>query len=153
MALMRRQDVWDPFRELEEISNRFNRLFGPMMRPGEIGGESLAEAAWVPSCEVSEDDKQYRIRLELPEVDKDNVHVTLHNGMLSVRGERKEEKEDKGRRYHRRELRYGSFVRQFTMPNDIDESKVEANFKDGMLTVTVARATGKQAKVKEIAIQ
>lgn len=152
MALMRLQDVWDPFRELEEISNRFNRLFGTTKRTGDGEREALAKAEWVPLCEISENDKEYRIRLELPDVNKDDVHVTLENGVLSIQGERKEEKEEKGHRYHRRELSYGSFLRQFTMPGDIDEAKVDASFKEGMLTVTVGRAPAKQAQAKEIAI-
>jgi HSP20 family protein len=151
MALMRLQDVWDPFRELEEISNRFNRLFGTK-RAGDGEREILAKAEWFPSCEISESDKEYRIRLELPDVNKDDVHVTLENGVLSIQGERKAEKEEKGYKYHRRELSYGSFLRQFTMPGDIDEANVDATFKDGMLTVAVGRTATKEAKAKEIAI-
>lgn len=151
MALMRLQDVWDPFRELEEISNRFNRLFGPR-KAGDGEREVLAKTEWIPSCEISENEKEYRIRLELPDVNKDDVHVTLENGVLSIQGERKAEKEEKGYQYHRRELSYGSFLRQFTMPNDIDDTNVDATFKDGMLTVTVGRTATKETKSKEIAI-
>lgn len=151
MALMRIQDVWDPFRELEEISNRFNRFFGTV-RSGNGEREGLAQAEWTPACEVSENEKGYQVRLELPNVNKDDVHVTLENGVLCIQGERREEKEEKDRKYHRRELRYGSFLRQFTMPDDIDEANVDASFKDGMLTVTVGRTATQQAKTKEIAI-
>jgi HSP20 family protein len=152
MALMRRQEVWDPFRELEEISNRFTRLFEMAKWPGDGERETLAKAGWFPPCEISEGEKEYRIRLELPDVNKDDVQVTLEDGLLSIQGERKEEKDEKGRKYHRRELKYGSFLRQFTMPNDIDEAKVDASFKNGILNVTVGRTATKRAATKEIAI-
>jgi HSP20 family protein len=150
---MRLQDVWDPFRELEEIGNRFNRLFGTSKRSGDGEREILAKTEWVPACEISENETEYRIRLELPDVKKEDVHVTLENNVLTIRGERKAEIEEKDQKYHRRELSYGSFMRQFAMPSDIDEEKVDASFKDGMLTVRVGRATAKQATSKEIAIQ
>jgi HSP20 family protein len=152
MALMRRQDVWDPFSELEELGNRLNRLFGVTRWGGEDRGESLAMTQWTPACDISETDKEYRIRLELPEVKKDDVRITLANGMLTVQGERKQEQEVSEARYHRRELRYGTFLTRFTLPDTIDEEKVDASYQDGILTLVIQKSEQKQQKAKQIAI-
>lgn len=149
----RRRETWDPFREFEDLSNRFHRLLS--MRP--FGGngeqEELTGVAWAPACDISETEKEYRVQAELPNVKKDDVHVTLEDGILTIRGERKEEKEEKGEKFHRRELSYGQFLRRFTLPADADDSSVKATFKDGMLKVDIARSKVKTAKAKEIAVQ
>ena len=151
MQLIRRQESWDPFREMEELSTRMNRLFG-MTRWGEGGRELLATTDWAPSCDIRESDKEYCIHVELPNVKKPDVHVTLEGGVLTIQGERREEKEEKGIRYHRREMSYGKFMRRFTMPEDADEAKVDAVFKDGMLNVSIGKTKAKVAKSKEIAV-
>jgi HSP20 family protein len=143
-----KRNLWNPFRELEELSQRMNRMFGV----GNGSQESLALTDWTPSCNVSENDKSYLIRAELPDVKKDDVHVKLENGILTIQGERKTEKEEKDAKFHRRELSYGSFYRSFTMPDDADESKVDAKFKDGMLNVTIGKSKAKQSKAKEITV-
>jgi len=151
MQLMRRQEAWDPFREMEELSTRFNRLFG-LGRATNGDREALATMDWSPSCDILETDKEYRVRAELPNVKKENVHVTLEEGILMIQGERREEKEEKESRFHRRELSYGTFMRRFSMPDDADETKIEANFKDGMLNVVIGKSKTKQSKAKEIAV-
>jgi HSP20 family protein len=152
MALMRRQDVWDPIRELEEIGNRFSRLFG-MARPGgDVEREGGAMTAWTPAVDIVETDKEYRLRLELPDVNKEDVHITLENGVLTVQGERKEEREEGQGRFHRRELKYGMFLRRFTLPEDVDPERVDASFKVGILTIAIPKSEEKQAKPKEIAV-
>ena len=152
MNLLRRTESWDPISELEDLSHRVNRLFG--LAKGSSNGEkeALTTTDWAPSCDISETDKEYRICAELPKVQKDGVHVTLENGVLTVQGERREEKEEKGVKFFRRELSYGKFMRRFTMPSDADASKVDAKFKDGMLNITIAKAAGKPPGAKEIAI-
>lgn len=160
MQLIRRQDQWSPFREMEDLTSRMDRLFGLSSWPG-FGipvmtgngeGEALARTEWAPRCDVSETDKEYRVQVELPNVDKNDVHVRLEEGILTIEGERKSAKEETGIRYHRRELAYGRFLRRFTMPGDADQAKVDAKFKDGILSVSVARSPGKGRSVKEIAI-
>ena len=152
MALMRRQDIWDPMRELEEIGNRFSRLFG-MTRPGgEAEREGVAVTAWAPACDIIETDKEYRLRAELPDVKKEDVRLTLNNGLLTIQGERKEEKEEDRGTFHRRELKYGTFVRRFTLPENVDTDKMEAHFRDGMLTVVIPKSESKQPQAKEITI-
>jgi HSP20 family protein len=138
---------WDPFRELEEVSNRLNRVFGrPLARlePNEM----MTMADWTPSADISETDTAYLIKAEIPGVNKEDVKVTLENGMLTIQGERKMEKEEKGKKYHRIERSYGSFMRSFRVPDDADESAVKAEFKDGVLNVTL----NKSAKAKPKAI-
>jgi HSP20 family protein len=153
MQLLRRQQAWDPIREMEELSSRMNRLFGLRRWPGNGERELLATTDWSPSCDISETDKEYRIHAELPNVKKDDVHVRLEDGVLTIQGERREEKEEKGRKFHRRELSYGNFLRRFTMPDDADESMVEATFEDGMLNVVIGKSKAKASKAKEIAVR
>jgi HSP20 family protein len=152
MQLTRRHETWDPFREMDELSNRMNRLFGLTRWPGNGGRELLATTDWSPSCDISETEKEYRIHAELPSVRKEEVHVTLEDNVLTIQGERREEKEEKGIKFHRRELCYGSFLRRFTMPEDADESKVDATFKDGMLDVVIGKSKQKASKAREIAV-
>ena len=149
MALATRQNMWDPFREMDQLSQRVNRLFN-LTTPAIEEGEYLAPTTWLPACDIAETDKAYILRAELPDLKKDDVHVNLENGVLTLQGERKEFKEEKNVRYHRRELTYGNFIRRFTLPDDINPDKVDAAFKDGMLTVTVQRDKARLAKVKKI---
>lgn len=152
MALVRRQDIWDPIRELEEIGNRFSRLFGMTRTGGEVEREGAALTAWVPASDIIETDKEYRIRLELPDVKKEDVHITLENGVLAVQGERKEEKEEDRGTFHRRELKYGTFLRRFTLPENADTEKVDARFHDGMLVVGIPKSEEKQTQAKQITV-
>jgi HSP20 family protein len=145
MQLTRKSETWDPFQEIDELRSRVNRLFGLTKWDGDL-------ADWIPSCNVSEDEKEYRIRMELPDVKKEDVHVNMDNGVLVVQGERKEEKEEKGVRFHRRELSYGKFVRRFTMPEEVDASKIQANFRDGMLNLALEKSKVKASMFKEIPI-
>src|SRR6185295_19078923 len=92
-----------------------------------------------PIVDITEDEKAYLIKAELPEVKKEDVKVTVENGVLSVTGERKFEKEEKNRKYHRVERSYGSFTRHFAVPDDADDSQVSAEFKDGVLTIRLAK--------------
>ncbi len=143
MALVR----WDPFRELEEMSERLNRV---VTRPGvrTNGKEQLTVADWMPIVDISETDSEYLIKAELPEVKKEDVKVTVENGVLTIQGERRQEKEEKGKKFHRVERSYGSFVRSFTLPESVDEGGVKADYKDGVLNLHLP----KSEKVKPKAI-
>lgn len=134
--------TWNPYKEMEDLSQRLSSLLQTAAsRPGVPTGdkENLIVAEWTPLVDITEDDSEYLIKLELPEVRKEDVTVTVENGVLSVAGERKAEREEKNRRYHRIERGYGRFVRNFSLPEDADGSKVVANFKDGLLRVHVAK--------------
>jgi len=152
MQLIRRQETWNPFREIEELSTRMNRLFGLTRWTGEGEREALATTDWFPACDISETDKAYRIRAELPNIKHDDVHVMLEEGVLTIQGSRREEKEEKGVKFHRRELSYGNFVRRFTMPDDADQTQVDASFKDGMLDVMIGKTKARAPKAKEIIV-
>ena len=138
---------WDPFRELEDMSERLNRVFSrPTLR--NTGKENLTVADWMPTVDISETESEYLIKAELPEVRKEDVKVTVENGVLTLQGERRQEKEEKGRRFHRVERSYGSFVRSFTLPESVDEGGVKAQYKDGVLALHLP----KSEKVKPKAI-
>src|SRR5689334_20894915 len=119
---------WDPFRELEDMSTRLSRLVGVAPRATtETDGAFFAD--WAPPMDVQETDKEYLIKTDLPDVKKEEVKVGIEDGILSVEGERKQEKEEKGRKFHRVERSYGRFVRRLTVPTDVDATKVAAEFK------------------------
>jgi len=142
---------WDPFRELEEVSNRLNRVFGrPLarMEPNEM----MTMADWTPSADISETDTAYLIKAEIPGVNKEDVKVTIENGMLTIQGERKMEKEEKDKKFHRIERSYGSFMRSFRVPDDADESAVKAEFKDGVLNVTLTKSAKAKPKAINVSV-
>ena len=138
---------WDPFRELEDMSERLNRVFSrPSVR--NTGKENLTVTDWAPTVDISETEGEYLIKAELPEVRKEDVKVTVENGVLTLQGERRQEKEEKGKRFHRVERSYGSFVRSFSLPESVDENAVKAEYKDGVLNLHLP----KSEKVKPKAI-
>lgn len=141
----------DPFRELEEMSNRLSRIFGraPVAKDGRK--EEMTVAEWTPLVDITEDDKEYLIKAELPEVKKEDVKLNIHEDVLAISGERKYEKEEKGKKYHRVERAYGSFVRSFTLPEDADAAKVAAEYKDGILKVHLPKS--EKAKPKSIEVK
>jgi HSP20 family protein len=139
---------WNPFRELEDVSDSLNRIFGRHTARAEPDREMLAVADWMPSVDISETDGAYLVKGEIPGVKKEDVNVTIQDGMLTVQGERKREKEEKGKKFHRVECSYGSFVRSFRVPDDADENKVKAEFKDGMINITLPKS--EKAKTKAI---
>lgn len=141
---------WDPFRELEEIGSRFNRIFGRMPARSEASREELATADWAPTVDIAEDEKEYLIKAELPEVDRKDVKVTMQDSSVTIQGERRKEKEEKGRKYHRLERSYGSFFRSFTLPEDVAKDKLSAEFKEGMLMVHLPKTEKVQPKSVEI---
>ena len=142
---------WDPFRELEEMSDRLNRVFTrPAARTD--GKEHLTVADWMPTVDISETDGEYLIKAELPEVKKDDVKVTVENGVLTIQGERRQEKEEKGRKYHRVERSYGSFVRSFTLPESVDEGAVKAEYKDGVLNLHLPKSEKVKPKAIEVKV-
>ena len=120
------------------------------MRRGN-GKESITLPEWTPLADITEDDREYVIKAELPELRKEDVKVTVENGVLTISGERKFEKEEKKKKYHRVERGYGSFVRTFALPEDADADKVKAVFKQGMLEVHLPK--NEKAKPKQIEVQ
>ncbi len=121
------------------------RSFGPMF------DKHWPFTAWTPPCDIYEADKEIVLKMELPEMRKEDVHVTLENNVLTVRGERKFEEAVNRENYHRIEREYGEFTRNFTLPTFVEGTKVLAEFKEGMLTITLpknAAAIPRQIEVK-----
>jgi HSP20 family protein len=142
---------WDPFRELEEMSDRLNRMFArPATRTN--GKETMIVADWTPTVDISETEAEYQIKAEIPDVKKEDVKVTLEDGVLTIQGERKQEKEEKGKKYHRIERSYGSFVRSFSLPDVIDEERVKADFKDGVLNLHLPKSEKAKPKAIEVKV-
>jgi HSP20 family protein len=143
---------WDPFKELEDLQNRMATLFGRAPVRKEAGKEeAMTVADWAPLVDITEDEKEYLIKAELPEVKQEEVKVSLQDDVLSISGERKFEKEEKGKKYHRVERAYGSFSRSFSLPQDADSGKVQAEFKDGVLKVHLPKS--EKAKPKSIEVK
>lgn len=140
---------WEPFRELEELQNRLSTIVS--RAPRQNGREDMTIADWVPTADITEDEKEYLIKAELPDLRKEDVKVTVENGVLTISGERKFEKEEKKKKYHRVERAYGRFVRSFTLPDDADANGVKADFKDGMLFVHLPK--NEKAKPKQIEVK
>ncbi|HXX76605.1 MAG TPA: Hsp20/alpha crystallin family protein [Nitrospiraceae bacterium] len=142
---------WDPFRELEDMSDRLNRMFArPATRTN--GKETMIVADWTPSVDISETDGEYLIKAELPDVKREDVKVMLEDGVLTIQGERKQEREEKGKKYHRVERSYGSFVRSFSLPDVIDEEKVKAEFRDGLLNLHLPKSEKAKPKAIEVKV-
>jgi HSP20 family protein len=137
---------WEPM-ELADVENRLSRFFGRRTN----GREDITIADWEPLADITEDEKEYIIKAELPDVKKEDVKVTVENGVLTIAGERKFEKEETKKKYHRVERAYGSFVRSFALPDLAEGDRVKAEFKDGMLTVHVPKS--EKAKAKQVDVK
>lgn len=147
MALVR----WDPFRELQDMSERLNHMISrPALRGS--GKEALTVADWIPTVDISETDAEYLIKAELPEIKKEDVKVTVEDGVLTILGERRQEKEEKGKKYHRVERSYGSFVRSFTLPESVDEGAVKAEYKDGVLNLHLPKTEKVKPKTIDVKV-
>jgi HSP20 family protein len=146
---------WDPFRELEEVSERLNRAFGrgglATTTAGDPRKQGLFSVDWAPSVDITETAEAFEIKAELPEVKKEDVKVSIDNGELCISGERKQEKEEKGKKFHRVERSYGSFMRSFTLPENVDDTKLSAEYKDGVLNVRLPKS--EKAKPKAITVK
>src|SRR5688572_4702737 len=143
---------WDPFRELEDMSNRLNRVFGrnDLARAKEDNGGFIT-FDWAPSVDIAETAEAFEIKAELPDLKKEDVKVTIEEGQLRISGERKQEKEEKGKKFHRIERSYGSFLRSFTLPENVDDARLTAEYKDGVLNVRLPKT--EKAKPKAIAVK
>jgi HSP20 family protein len=145
---------WNPFREMEDLQRRMDSLFerSPFRR-GHLTAdeENISVPEWAPLVDIAEDEKEYLIKVELPEVQKDDVNVTVEGGTLTIAGERKAEKEEKGHKLHRVERFYGRFERSFSIPDDAQAENVRAEFKDGVLRVHLAKS--EKARPKQIEVK
>lgn len=144
---------WDPFKEMDDMQTRFAKLFGlAPPRPGNGGKELMTVTEWSPSVDIIEDEKEWLVKADLPEVKKEDVKVTVENGVLTITGERKLEKEEKDKKYHRIERSYGTFLRSFTLPDGADGAKVNADFKEGVLKVHLPKNEKARTKAVEVKV-
>ena len=143
---------WDPVKELEDMSERLNRMFPRPLSRRDNGKETLTAADWVPTVDIEEGEQDYHITAELPGLSKEDVKITLQEGVLTLQGERKQEKEEKGKRFHRVERSYGAFVRSFALPDAVDETKVSAEFKDGELHIRLPKSEKAKPKAIEVKV-
>jgi HSP20 family protein len=138
------------WREMDDILNRYTRALG---QPQAGSQEVIATGDWVPLVDIAETDKAFEIKMEIPEVKKENVKVTVDNRVLMIWGEREQEKEEEGKKFHRVERSYGVFTRSFTLPDNVDENKVTASFKDGMLNIQIQKAKVAKQKAIEVKVE
>lgn len=148
MAIVR----WEPFRDLVSVQDRMNRIFDEAFRgQGRATDDEWAlGGSWAPAVDIFEHEGNLVLKAELPGVDPKDVDVRVENNVLTLRGERKFESEVKREQYHRVERAYGSFSRSFTLPNAVDTEKIKAEYKDGVLRVTLPQR--EDAKPKQIAV-
>jgi HSP20 family protein len=145
MAIVR----FEPFRNLVAAQTEFDRLLREAFSPALAGGE-VSTRTWAPPVDIYEDGDNLVLKAELPGINPDDVEIRVEDNTLYLKGERKFEKEVKEQSYHRVERSYGAFTRTFSLPNSVDADKVSANYKDGVLTLTMPKK--EEAKPKTIKI-
>jgi HSP20 family protein len=144
---------WNPFREMQDLQNRvLHALQNKAAAAGNGQQKSITVAEWAPAVDITEDATEYLIKAELPEIKREDVKVTVENGMLILSGERRLDKEENGRKFHRVERAYGSFLRSFHVPEDTDTEKVSAEFKDGVLLIHLPKQEAAKPRQIEVKI-
>jgi len=138
---------WNPFREMDELLSRFHRGNTPATRG------AAAQDAWFPAVDIAETDKEYLVKAELPGVKKEDVKIQVQNGVLTLSGERKFERQTDNERLHRVERSYGAYSRSFTLPDDVLQDKITAEGNEGLITVRlpktdITKPTAVQVKVQ-----
>jgi HSP20 family protein len=147
---------WDPFRELNTLQDRMNRLFQDTWGPGSGslgtrgGEEALLSGSFMPPVDVYQDEHHIVLKVEVPGVDQKDIDIRVENNVLTIRGERKLEKEEKEDNFQRIERRYGSFTRAFTLPSTVDTENVSADYENGVLKISLAKR--EEAKPKQIKV-
>jgi len=149
---------WNPARELAtwpsdifSMQRDINRLFDNFFRGDRTPEESTSLSLWTPAVDIEEREDAYSVKVELPGVSKEDVKITLESNTLTIRGDKKQEKEEKGKNYHRIERSYGSFQRSFALPSTVKAEKIDASYKDGILEITLPKA--EEAKPKQIEVK
>ena len=140
----------DPFRDLASLQHRLNRAFDTTLARPERNEEDLLTGAWAPPVDILETKEKTILKAELPGFDENQIHLHFEDGILSLEGERKFEKENADENYHRVERSYGRFVRSFTIPSSVDNEKISAAFHNGILTVELLKR--EETKPKQIKI-
>ena len=137
---------WDPFSDMEEIMKQYNRSLAK--HPSH---EGMLRADWAPAVDITENDKEFLIKAELPEVKKEDINIDVNNGILTLSGERYSETRDEKK--HRIERSYGSFSRSFSLPDNVNESGISAESKDGMLYLHLPKTEAEKPKKIKVHIK
>lgn len=143
----------DPFRLYQTMPMRFLEDPFSAFRPFLPTEETMPFTAWTPLCDIYETDKELVLKMELPEMKKKDVHVTVENNLLTLRGERNWDEKLERENFHRIERHYGEFLRTFTLPTFVDGNKIFAEFNDGLLTVTLPKNTAAISKQIEVKVK
>ena len=142
---------WDPFRDFATLQNQMNRLWQEItLARGSTGEEFLTSGNFIPPVDIYEDEHSIVLKLEVPGMNESDLDVRVENSTLTVRGERKFEKEEKEENFHRIERSYGSFARSFTLPNTVDTNSIQAEYVNGILKLSLAKRA--EAKPKQIKV-
>jgi HSP20 family protein len=141
---------WDPFADVEAMFSRMVPVRWPRLAPEQNGGRVIE---WSPAADISETDKEYMIRAELPAVRKEDVQVTFDAGVITIKGQRKQRTEDKKEKFHRIESFCGTFERSFSLPENVDAEGISCQSKDGVLTVHLPKTVVKSEQPKTISVQ
>lgn len=142
---------WNPMQDLEDMTTRLNRLFGPAARWSAADNKDVF-ADWAPAIDVEETEAEYLIKADLPAMKKEDVKVSVEDGVLAIEGERRQEKEEKGKKFHRVERSFGTFVRRMALPTDVDQQKFMAEFKDGVLNVHLPKTPTAASRKMEVKV-
>ena len=142
---------WDPWQEIEDMFDRYTRAVG-WRRNGKAGAFT-GDVDWSPQVDIAETPEAFTIKAEIPEVNKDDVKISIDQGILTLQGTRKQEKEERDKTFHRIERYYGRFSRSFSLPENVDSTGVKATFKDGMLTLTLPKTARSEPKAIEVAVE
>ena len=146
---------WEPFRDVDEVFNRFvaDTLRRWPTQAGIPAGEAQQAREWAPLADVCENDSEYVIKAELPEVRKEDVSITVQDGVLTLSGERKQEKREDGERTHRVERYYGTFARRFSLPENADEQGIRAESRDGIIVIHIPKQPVVEPQPRQIQVQ
>ena len=150
MSLIR----WSPMRD--EVDRMFDLLFPARPLAGWRGGvfdDGTYGSFWTPAVDIAEHEDAYVVEAELPGLTKDDVKISIDGDVLTIKGERKQEQTKNGKNYHRTERTYGSFMRSFTLPSSVKTDKIEANYKNGILTINLPKAEEAKPKAVEVKVQ
>jgi HSP20 family protein len=141
---------WEPFSAMDEMFNPFPSFFGRWPR---FAADTESKFDWAPSVDISETGKEYLIRAALPAVRKEDVKVTVDDGMLTLSGERTQKEQQQDEKFHKVETYYGSFSRSFALPDAVDQAAIRAESKDGVLTIHVPKTRVETRKSTTIKVQ
>ena len=147
MALIR----WDPFREMSALQERMNQLFSDVRGQGNVREEERIRSSWIPAVDIFETPEAIVLKAELPGITAQDISVEVKDNILTLKGEKRLEKETKEENYHRMERSYGSFQRAFTLPGTVQQEKAKAKFKDGILEISLPKAD--EARPRQIKVE